>query len=304
MTKMLRLDDLQIFVNAARAGSFSVAARELDITPTFASGAIQRLEGALGVRLFVRSTRHMRLSAHGERYLPHAQAMLAAMQAGSAALEVGREEIGGEMRLSAPSDLGRSLLLGWLDEFQLQHPKLALNINLSDQAADFFQAPLDVAIRYGTLTDSSLVALPLLPENRRAACAAPAYLEAHGRPRHPDDLRHHNCLRYVMNGQTHEHWLFQLPAGLRAVAVKGNRVSNDGELVRRWALAGLGIAYKARLDILQDVRAGRLVELFAPQTGEPAPLHLVCAHRSSLSPAVQALREFLQERLEALRAEG
>jgi DNA-binding transcriptional LysR family regulator len=299
---MLRLDDVQIFVQTVDAGSFSEAARQLNIAPGLASSAVQRLEKALAVRLFVRSTRSMQLSEDGERYLPHARAMLEALTQGEQALAQGRGALSGPLRLSAPSDFGRNLLLPWLDTFQHAHPELSLQLRISDRAADLLRQPLDAAIRYGALSDSALIALPLAPGNRRALCAAPAYLARHGTPAGVDELRRHNCLRFVWGEQVHERWRFTLPGGERTVSVSGDRVSDDADVVRRWAVAGQGLVYKSRLDVIDDLAAGRLVELFPGEHCEPAPLHLVCAHRSQLTPALTRLREFLQARCEAVLA--
>lgn len=300
---MIRIDDLQVFVQTAEAGSFSAAARQLDLTPALASSAVQRLERELGLRLFVRSTRSMRLSDEGSRYLPHARGVLDALAAGREALDQGRAEIGGPLRLSVPSDLGRQVLLPWLDDFQAQHPRLQLQLRLSDRFTDLFRATVDAGIRYGQLADSGLVSLPLAPDNRRIACAAPAYLARHGRPATPAELKQHNCLRYVMGDHTHERWTFQLPTaqgGPQAVPVRGDRISDDGEVVRRWALAGHGVTYKSALDVAADLQAGRLVALFPLAWGEPAPLQMVCPDRASLSPALQQLRDFLVARCRTL----
>jgi len=299
---MIRLDDVQIFVQTVEAESFSEAARQLNIAPGLASSAVQRLEKELGVRLFTRSTRSMQLSEDGERYLPHARAMLDAQHQGQQALAREGSALKGPLRLSVSSDLGRNLLLGWLDAFQHEHPGLSLHIRMSDRSVDLVRQPLDAAIRYGALADSSLVAMPLLEHNRRALCASPAYLAKHGKPSSVDDLRQHNCLRYVWSEQVHERWRFTLPGGDRTVSVTGNRVSDDADVVRRWAVAGEGIVYKSRLDVLEDIKAGRLVELFPHAHCEPSPLNLVCAHRSRLTPAMTRLKGFLRERCEALLA--
>ncbi|MEO7916578.1 MAG: LysR family transcriptional regulator [Dokdonella sp.] len=294
--KMVRLDDLQIFVQAVEAESFSEAARRLNMAPGVASAAVQRLEKALSARLFVRSTRRMQLSVEGERYLPHARAMLDAQSQGQRALLSDQSALSGSLRLSVPSDFGRNLLLGWLDAFQHQHPALTLHVRMSDRAADLMREPLDASVRYGALSDSSLVAMPLIDNNRRAVCAAPSYLERASMPRSVDDLRQHNCLRFVWNEQLHERWRFTLPGGNQTVSVSGNRISDDADAVRRWAVAGEGIVYKSRLDLVPDLRAGRLVEIFPPTHGEPSPLNLICAHRSRLTPTITQLRSFLHAR--------
>lgn len=296
---MIRIDDLAVFVRAADVGSFSAAARQLQLTPAVASTAIGRLEQALGQRLFVRSTRSLRLSEDGERYLPYARAVLQSLNDGERALARGRDEIAGSLRLSAPSDLGRNVLLPWLDAFQRVHPKLRFHLQISDRVADLFGQPLDLALRYGQPPDSSLVAQPLAPDNRRVLCAAPDYLARHGTPRSVDELRQHNCLRYVWRQSVHERWSFHLPQGVQTVTVSGDRISDDADVVRRWGVAGHGLVYKSQLDVAEDLRSGRLVAVFPAEHGEPAPLNLVCAHRSLLAPAVTTLRDFLRERCAA-----
>jgi DNA-binding transcriptional LysR family regulator len=297
---MIRLDDLQIFVHTAELGSFTTAARQLNISPAHASASVQRLEKALDARLFTRSTRSMQLSDAGERYLPHARNMLGALTQGQQALSSARSALAGPLRISAPSDFGRNLMLRWLDEFQHRHTGISLHVRMSDRSADLIREPLDAAIRYGALADSSLLAMPLVEGNRRALCAAPSYLKKHGMPAKVEDLRRHNCLRFVWSEQIHERWRFTLPGGDRTVAVTGNRVSDDADAVRRWALAGEGVIYKSRLDLIEDLAAERLIEIFPHEHCEPSPLHLLCAHRAQLTPAVVQLHRFLREHCMAL----
>ncbi len=292
----MRLDDVQLFVQTAEAGSFSRVARQLNITPAFVSGAILRLEKHLGSRLFIRNTRNLRLSDEGIRYLPYARCVVDQMLLGEQALNEGKNTLTGTLRLSAPSDFGRNLLLPWLDEFQLQHPRLSLNLRISDRAVDLISDPVDAAIRYGRPGDSSLVAWPLTNGLRRALCASPEYIARHGRPEHPDDLVHHNCLYYVWSEQIFQRWHFSLPDEECVININGNRFSDDADVVRRWACAGQGLVYKSRLDLLPDILAGRLVELFPESWCEPSPLHLVAAHRSQATPTLEHLRIWLQQR--------
>ena len=295
---MVRLEDLVIFVSAADNGSLSAAARQLDVTPAVASMAVKRLENALGARLLARSTRSLRLTRDGERYLQYARNALAEVEAGRHALEQGRETIGGTVSLSMPLDLGRDLLTHWLDEFQTEHPRVKLQIRIGDHLTDLFRQPVDLAVRYGTPADSTLIALAMAPENRRVLCAAPEYFTRHGKPLTPEDLKGHNCLRFSLSDSVHAQWTFYRGDTVSTVAVTGDRVSDDGELVRRWALAGHGIAYRSRIDVLRDLRAGHLEAALTEYLGERAPLHLVCTHRLTLSPTVMALREWLQRRVD------
>jgi DNA-binding transcriptional LysR family regulator len=302
MTKMVRLEDLQVFVTAADAGSFSAASRVLNLTPAVASTAMKRLEHELDVRLFVRSTRSLRLTDEGERYLSHARLALKALEDGRMTVARKKGGLTGILKLAVPSDFGRNVLLPWMDEFQEQFPKLTVQLRVSDRVADLYRQPVDVAIRYGVLEDSGLVSQTLAPTNRRVLCAAPAYLERHGAPKTLEGLRQHNCLRFTMGDVVHDRWTFQGPQGGEAITVDGNRFCDDADVVRRWAVAGQGIVYKSFLDLAEDLRAGRLVPVLPEYKGEPTPLQLVCAHRSLLSPAVARLRDFLKTRCEALLA--
>ncbi|HIE6227596.1 TPA: LysR substrate-binding domain-containing protein, partial [Pseudomonas aeruginosa] len=206
---MLRYDDLQVFVHTSDSGSLSAAARQLEISPAVASAALKRLESELEVRLFARSTRSLRLTPEGDAFLLHARASLRSLEEGRRLLQGGKDQIAGVLQLSAPSDFGRNLLLPWLDEFQARYPQLSLRLLLGDRVTDLYRQPVDVAIRYGAPADSSLVALPLAPDNRRVLCAAPGYLAERGEPRQPDDLREHNCLLYQLGGRVHDRWAFQ-----------------------------------------------------------------------------------------------
>lgn len=296
---MIRLEDLVIFVSAAANGSLSAAARQLDLTPAVASAGLKRLEAELGARLFARSTRSLRLTADGERYLAFARNAIEQLEAGQNAVAHGRKMIGGTVSLSMPSDLGRNVLVGWLDDFQAQYPAVSLQVRIGDQIADMYRAPIALAIRYGVPEDSSLVALPLVPGNRRVLCATPAYFARHGKPATPADLARHNCLRFALSDTLHDRWTFFSDDEPIVVNVHGNRSSDDGELVRKWALAGVGLAYKSRLDVHADLKADLLESAMQHFGTEPAPLNLVCAHRAMLSPTVSALRDFLQQRFAA-----
>ena len=298
---MLRSDDLQVFVLTAELGSLSAAARQLELSPAVASAALKRLEAQLGCRLLVRSTRSLRLTGEGELYLPHARSALQSLVEGQQLLAGGKATISGTLQLSAPSDFGRNVLLPWLDEFQLQHPLLSLRLLLADRNADLFRQPVDIALRYGQPEDSSLVAVPVAAANRRVLCASPGYLAANGSPRTLADLADHNCLRFMLAGRVHERWCF-LDDRRRELEqlVSGDRVSDDADVVRRWALAGRGVVYKSWLDIAQDVQSGRLVVLLPELLGEPTPLNLICAHRAHLGERVRLLREHLVERCQRL----
>lgn len=298
--KIKNLKDLELFVRAADSASLTAAARQLDLSPALASASLKRLEGELGVPLMLRSTRSLRLTREGERLLPAARLALEQLSSIAEEIATGRQVIRDHLQISLPSDLGRNHVLAWLDDFQRIYPEVSFRLQFSDRLADVYRQPIDLAIRYGQQSDSTLVALPLLSRNRRLLCAAPAYLARHGTPTTPRELSQHNCLCFRISDELHDQWRFQRKDEEIRVAVRGDRACDDGDAVRRWALAGHGIAYKSGLDLADDIAAGRLQILCPDWQGESVPLNLICADRRQLSPTVTLLREHLRAACEAL----
>lgn len=297
---MLRLEDLTLFVRAAALNSFSEAAREAGLQPGQVSSAIKRLETALNIRLFARSTRSLRLTAEGEAWLPFARQMLDALQKGLDKIRVPDDEIQGTLQISVPSDLGRNLLLSVFQDFRRRHPALRLRVLFSDQLADVFKDPVDVAFRYGSNDDASFIALPVAPENRRVLVASPEWIAANGEPKTPEDVAGHNALTYVLRGRLFDRWTLSRNGVVHDIHVQSAYMSDDAEVIRRLAVAGEGIAFKSWLDVSEDVRAGRLQVLLPDYPGDNVPLNMICPHRKQLSPAVRLLHEAVKARCESL----
>lgn len=295
---MYSTTDLQLFIYTADLGSLSNAARQLDLLPATASASLKRLEQQLNARLFVRSTRSMRLTPEGSVFLEYSRQALALLNEGQALLNADGP-VSGHLRLSMPSDVGRNVLLPWLDAFQARYPQVTLSLQFSDRVIDLFRDPVDVAFRYGPLDDSTLVS-QALAASRRIAVAAPSYLEKHGRPQTPKELAGHNCLLYYLQHGLFNNWRFYSGKTAIDVKVRGDRMSDDASIARAWAVAGIGIAYKSWLDVRQDVAAGRLEILLEQFGGEDTPLNMVYPHRSSMSPSLRALLAFLRERFATL----
>ncbi len=298
---MKALQDLDIFVRTVDNGSLSATARALALSPAAASAALKRLEAELGVQLFLRSTRSLRLTQQGEWFLAQCRPALEALQQAGQQVAVGERALCGVLKLAAPSDFGRNLLLPWLDEFQQLHPRVDIRLQLSDRLANVYSEPVDAAFRYGKPPDSSLVALPLAPSHRRVLCASPAYLARQGAPATPHELTGHDCLCFMLGDEVHDSWRFALAGAAEiSVRVRSVNVSNDGDAVRRWALLGKGIAYKARFDVASDLAQGRLLALCSAWTTEALPLFLVVPSRRQLTPLLRCLRDFIAARTAAL----
>ncbi len=295
----MKLEDLDLFVRTADSGNITAAARELDISPAAASAAIKRLEQQIDNSLFIRSTRKLRLTAAGERFLPHCRRVLSELIEAKQTLAQDKTQLSGSLKISVSSDFGRNLLLPWLDEFMQQHPLLSISLNASDSLSDFYRDRVDIALRYGKPEDSSLVAFPIC-ESDRVVCASPSYIERFGQPKHPNDLAEHNCLLYLLGDRTYDLWSFKDDQGLMRIRVQGNRICNDADLVHRWAVSGQGIAFKSRLDMAEDLQAGNVIELLPKYSTEPASLWLICPSRKQVTPAVLMFRDMLRQRCKTL----
>ncbi|MCD4503934.1 LysR substrate-binding domain-containing protein [Chromobacterium piscinae] len=289
-----RLADLRLFQDASQLGSFSAAGRKHGLSPAAASACIQRMEAALGARLFQRTTRRLRLTEAGETYLTYCRQALELLEEGEHRLQQEQRELSGVIRLSAPSDLGRNRLLDCLDRFGAEHPAVHFSLSLSDTPADLISDDIDLAIRYSQPADSSLVARQLAA-SRRVVCAAPALLERLGVPSRPQDLATLPTLTLMTGHGPMNEWRYRDMGEARTLRLERARQSNDGEVLRRWAVQGLGFAYKSQLDIAADLAAGRLATVLDDYFTEPAPLHLLYpGHR--LQPArIRRLIDFLLE---------
>lgn len=271
---MDRLNDLRLFVDAAALGSFSAAGRKQGLSPAAASACIQRLEAALGVKLFERSTRRLRLTEEGQAYRHYGQQALDALAEAEQVLQAGQAQVQGTLRISAPSDLGRNVLLQHIGTFQAQHPQVRVVLSLDDTPVHLIGDEIDLAIRYGQPADSRMVARQLAP-SRRVVCAAPELLARVGVPQTPEDLATLPTLVLLTAGRPLQEWAYRSGGARRTVRVAGQHESNDGDVLRRWALQGLGFVYKSLLDVAEDVAAGRLVTVLDSYFTEPAPLHLL-----------------------------
>jgi DNA-binding transcriptional LysR family regulator len=290
--------DLALFVRTADIGSITASAQQLDMTPAAASAALKRLEKQLGVQLFVRSTRQLRITTEGERFLLYCRQALTALEDGKASLNAMSGKIAGTVRLSVTSDLGRNRVLPWLDEAMEEHPELSINLITSDSRLDFYLDRIDVALRMGEPEDSSMVAFHIVSFDR-IACASPAYLDQHSTPKHPDDLQQHNCLIYQLRDLSYDLWTLYSDTETYKVKIKGNRASNDGDVVRRWVVSGKGIAFKSRLDMTADLNAGNVVQVLSDYRSDPISLWLTCPSRKQVTPAVLMLRDWLREKCAA-----
>lgn len=287
------LEDLIVILKVSEFRSITAAATHLDMRSSTASAALKRVEKSLGVELFIRTTRHLRLSSAGERYIPQCEQALLLLDQAKQNMKDDLDIVDGELRIAVSSDLGRNLVIPWLDEFMDTHPSVSLRSHISDSNIDFYRDSVDIALRYGSPTDVNLYGFKIC-NVPRLLCATQTYVDENGAPTHPHDLPSHNGLFYQLYDILHDVWDFSHNGIDYKIKMSGNRASNDGDLVRRWCVAGKGLAVKSCLDMSNDLLAGRVITLIPEFKPTPTELWLICPSRQSITPAVRLLRDAIK----------
>lgn len=292
---MIAAGDMGTFVRAVELGGFSQAAREMGLTPSAVSKQVTRLEDRLGVRLLNRTTRRLALTPEGEAYFHRAQRILADIADAENEVARFRAEPRGLLRVNVGTAFGMHQLAPALPAFLERHREILVELTITDRVVDLIEEGADLGIRMGTLPDSSLVARRIC-EVERVVCASPAYLRSHGKPRHPDDLRAHNCLS-MSHAPALRRWPFATSEGVRQIEVSGNATANSADALLQLALLGVGVIRLTDVIVGRAIAEGRLVPLLQDRHhSEPLPLHAVFPQGRHRSPRVAAMVEFLVER--------
>ena len=292
------LDDvteLRTFVRIVSSGSLSAAGREMGLALSVVSKRLANLERRLDARLLARSTRHIALTDEGRDLYIRAQRILAEIDEAEAALSHGRVEARGILRVSATVAFGRAHVSPVCAALVAANPKLSVDLVLTDRLTNLIDESLDVVVRIGEPKDSGLV-MRKLADNRRILVATADYLERRGRPVHPADLAHHDCIQY---GGGQGLWRLVGPGG-EAVEqpVSGRLRSDSGEAGYDWALTGHGIIQKSSIDVEQDLNAGRLVRVLPDWQSDPAPICALFPSNRQLSNRVRLFLDAMARRLE------
>lgn len=285
---MNRLSDMQLLIDAADLNSLSAAGRRVGLSPAAASACVQRVEAMLGARLFERTTRQLRLTDEGRIYIASCRIAIETMQEAERAVRSGTDGVSGTLRVSAPSDLGRNLLVYILDGFMKLHPDVRIVLTLSDSLSRFVPDDIDIAIRVGTLESSDLVAHHLA-DSWRVVCASPACIETHGLPEHPEDLAELPALVLTTSAGPRNEWRL----GDVIVRMRRYHECTDSEAIRTWAVLGRGFAYRQLWSVAPDVREGRL-KLVNPSTWfAPAPIHAMYHPNTYQPPRIRHFIDYL-----------
>lgn len=298
---MDKLTIMSMFMTIVEHQGLGAAARTLNVSPASVSTKLKALEAHYGVKLLNRTTRVLSLTDEGERFYQLCKSTLDHVQEMENAMFCDQVSLSGNLRISAPRDLGKNVIAPMLELFIDKHPKVSPHLILTDDVLSIYEHRLDVVFRYGHLEDSQLISRHL-STSRRVLCASPDYLVCYGVPKTPEDLSKHHCIGAMRSGEQLTRWTFYVNNEKQQILIHPSRLSNDGEMLKRWALDGKGIALKSWMDIEQEVAKGQLVVVlddylqnFTLDVKSGADLHLIYPSKDHMPSRTRAFVEFTTE---------
>lgn len=296
------LNEIAIFVKVVQTGSFSAAAKQLAMPNSTVSAKISSLEKRLGVTLLHRTTRKLQITQAGQLFFERCQVGIDELKAATDEVSLGQGEPQGLLKVTAPAILGTNLLREAIAEFRKKHPRIQLELLLTDRRVDLISEGVDLAIRAGELKDSTLIAKKL-GLSYFAPFASPAYLKKHGTPQHPKDLREHQCLQFTPLGK--DHWEF-IHKNRSKVTVKlpGDLVIDELNMIKDLALSGDGIALLPTFLCGAESKNKKLVRILPEWRSDLRPVSFVYPPQKFPQPRLQAFinctNDLLKERLKEL----
>lgn len=302
---MDKFSDMTLFVSIVKNQGLAAAGRELGLSPATVTARLQALEDRYSVKLLNRSTRHISLTDAGAMYHQACLEIIDSVQETENLLQTGTKEVRGSLKISAPRDIGKQFISPLISEFADRYPDVVPYLYLNDNLSNLAESGLDIVIRYGELADSNLISRKLA-SSRRVLCASPDYLARKGTPITPQDLAHHDCLTMVRSNEELKTWHFQDSEQHNVITVVPKRCSDDGEVIRQWALDGAGIALKSILDVQEDIKQQRLVTLLngymknfnASTSATGADLNVIYMSRQYQPKRIRLFVDYLIERFQ------
>jgi DNA-binding transcriptional LysR family regulator len=287
-----RFEDMRTFVAVAQHRSFNTAADRLGLGKSAVSRRIRDLEDRLGTRLINRTTRQLSLTEAGTLFYERCTKLLTDLQEAEDTAAKGSAEVVGHLRISAPVSFTTHCLAPIIGEFLTKHPRVTLAVEMNDRFVDIVSEGYDIALRIGQLKDSSLIARRIAPI-RHVVCASPTYLEMHGRPLQPEDLRSHKGITYS-NVDPTRNWLFR---DNQSVEVPNAILLNNGDAIREVAIAGYGITILPTFIVYKAIARGELEIVLAEYERPAIALYAVYPSSRNVSAKVRLFIDFLVEKL-------
>jgi DNA-binding transcriptional LysR family regulator len=285
------IDSMRIFVAVAGQKSFTAGAKQLGISTNLASKHVRQLEARLGAQLIHRTTRRVTLSDTGLAYFERCVFIIDQFDELEGLVQERQSELAGPIRITAPTGFGSRELVEAIRPFQIAHPKVSINLHLSDQHVDILDEGFDLAIRFGPLQNSTLIARKLLTM-RLVVFASPEYINTHGEPLHPSDLSTHNCLLQSSSADP-EHWAFTVAGTEQKYRVNGSFTANSPRAVAHMAVGGLGIGRCPLYTVEPFLKSGELVLLFDNKMVSVFNLYAVYPSARHLTARIRKLIDHL-----------
>ena len=293
-------DDMGVFITAYEIGSFSAAGRQLRMSPALVSSRIARLEAHLGVRLFNRTTRTVTITEAGKRYYEDCLDIRRRVAEAESRLAAEQEAPSGVLKVTSSTSFGRMFLAGMLPAFTEAFPDIHVQYRMTDQLVDLLREGYDVSVRVGPMVDSSLKARQLA-YSPRYIFGAPEYFKRKGIPKTPNDLVDHDCLLLRFPGSRQYRWRFWNKSGEYDLAVSGPMDSNNGEVLKTWALEGAGLVLKTYWEVAEEVKAGRLQAVLTDHMPTDSMITALYPYDRFVPPRVRVFIDFLAEKVKELQ---
>ncbi|MGE5511641.1 MAG: LysR substrate-binding domain-containing protein [Bacteroidota bacterium] len=294
------IQDMRIFARVAAVQNLSAVGTELGLTPGTISKRIQALEDDLCARLFDRTTRSIRITEEGAKFLVHVERILTEIETARAAVSANVEQPKGKLKISAPASFGRSFVGPAITAFAGAYPDIEVQIDLTDRLVNLQEEGYDVVVRTGVLMDSSLIAKRLAPDVQIIA-ASPRYLEKHGVPHRPEDLTLHSCL--VLGDAAH--WTFSKGGKDTTVRVGGRLKSNNGDILRHAAIEGHGLVRISESRVIPQLKSGALCRVLADYEVEAcSAIWALYPRTKHVLPKLRVFLDFLGEWFRDARSEN
>ncbi|MGP9689445.1 LysR substrate-binding domain-containing protein [Psychrobacter sp. AOP22-C1-C5] len=289
---MDRIDAMRAFVCVVNEGSFSNAATAMQLSPQLVSKYVSKLEERLDIRLLNRTTRKVSLTEAGTDYFQHAQQILLSIDDMESKLGGLQQNPKGTLRISAPVSFALKHMAQLVTDFQTKYPSVMVDLQLTDRKVDIVEEGFDIALRIGQLKSSSLIAKYVAPI-RVILCASPDYLEKHGTPNRPEDLRNHRYLHYSYMERNAKEAIYQW-LGTEGGQLSGELSSNNGDLLVNAAIAGAGLALQPTFIASEALSRGELVIILPNYEPETLGLYAVYAHRKLLPHKIRCFIDFIE----------
>lgn len=286
---------IPVFVAVVECGSFSSAAAKLRMTKSAVSKRISVLEDDLGVRLFTRTTRSLRLTEAGETFSDYARNSFAIAQEGFSALSHLQSTPKGTLKINAPMTFTRLHIVPHIAEFLKRYPEVQIILSMDDKVINMVEGGFDVGIRIGALEDSSLIARKLV-DCKSVVCASPGYIAANGSPQTPEALTEHNCMYYSLF-QAGVEWTFYHQGRKIRVQPKGNFIVNNSDAIAEALLQGVGVCQMPTFIVADHVKCGHLVTVLDEYTLPEHAIYAVYPERRHLPEKVKVFIDFMKEKL-------